>query len=106
MFQKIDVLESAMNVATLNAQVISNNIANASTPNFKASYVIAQVKNDPVRVTAKILKDLSTSISNDGNNVDVNVQMALLSKNTIRYEVLTQLASMNFKRYADVLKGV
>ncbi len=106
MFQKMNVLESAMNVAVLNAQVISNNIANASTPNFKASYVMAEVKDDPVRVTAKVVKDLSTFISNDGNNVDVNTQMALLSKNTIRYEVLTQLASMNFKRYTDVLKGV
>ncbi len=106
MFQKINVLESAMNVATLNAQVVSNNIANASTPNFKASYVTAQVKSDPVRVAAKVVKDTSTSVSNDGNNVDVNVQMALLSKNTIRYEVLTRLASMDFRRYADVLKGV
>ncbi len=109
MFQRANLLESAMNVAMLNAQVISNNIANASTPNFKASYVISQVQgepNDPKRITAKVIKDLSTSISNDGNNVDVNTQMALLAENTIRYEVLTQLASMSFKRYADVLKGV
>lgn len=108
MFQKMNLLESAMNVAMLNAQVISNNIANASTPNFKASYVIAQVQGEPKnpkRITAKVIKDLSTSISNDGNNVDVNTQMALLAENTIRYEVLTQLASMSFKRYVDVLKG-
>lgn len=109
MFQNVNLLESAMNVATLNAQVISNNIANASTPDFKASYVVAQVHGDskaPKYLTAKVIKDYSTSISNDGNNVDVNTQMALLAENTIKYEVLTRLASMNFKRYADVLKGV
>lgn len=105
MFQKMNLLESAMNVAVLNTQVISNNIANASTPNFKASYVIAQTHEEPKYITAKVVKDLSTSISNDGNNVDVNTQMALLSENTIRYEVLTQLASMSFKRYTDVLRG-
>ncbi len=106
MFQKVNVLESAMNVSTLTAKVIANNIANASTPNFKASYVVPVVRDNPLRVEAKVVTDTSSSISNDGNNVDVNAQMALLSKNTIRYEVLTQLASMSFKRYTDVLRGV
>ncbi len=106
MFKNVNVLESAMNVSTLTANVIANNIANASTPNFKASYVVPVVKDDPLRVEAKIVKDTSTSISNDGNNVDVNAQMALLAQNTIKYEVLTRLASMSFKRYTDVLKGV
>ncbi len=103
MFKNIDLLQSAMNVATLNTQVISNNIANASTPDFKASYVIAQTQDDPERVTAKVVTDNSTTIGNDGNNVDVNTQMALLSENTIKYETLSVLASMNFKRYSDVL---
>ncbi len=106
MFKNVNVLQSAMNVSTLTANVIANNIANASTPHFKASYVVPIVKDDPLRVEAKVVRDESTSITNDGNNVDVNAQMALLAENTIRYEVLTRLASMSFQRYRDVLKGV
>ncbi len=106
MFKNVDVLQSAMNVSTLTARVIANNVANASTPNFKASYVVPVVHSNPLRVEGKVVTDTKSSIGNDGNNVDVNAQMALLSENTIRYEVLTQLASMSFKRYSDVLKGV
>ncbi|HEU24334.1 MAG: flagellar basal body rod protein FlgB [Athalassotoga sp.] len=106
MFQNIDLLKSAMDVSTLTTQVIANNIANADTPNFKASYVMMKVTQDPTKIEPEIYTDYSTSISNDGNNVDVNQQMALLAQNTIRYETLTLLASMNFKRYADVLKTV
>jgi flagellar basal-body rod protein FlgB len=106
MFQNVNVLQSAMNVSTLTTRVIANNIANASTPKFKASYVVPIVRDDPLRLEAKVVTDTKSSISNDGNNVDVNAQMALLSENTMRYEVLTQLASMSFKRYSDVLKGV
>ncbi len=104
MFQNIDLLKSAMDVSTLTTQVIANNIANADTPNFKASYVMMKVTGQ--KIEPEIYTDYSTSISNDGNNVDVNQQMALLAQNTIRYETLTMLASMNFKRYADVLKTV
>jgi len=106
MFQNVDVLQSAMDVSTLTTRVIANNIANASTPNFKASYVVPIVRDDPLRLESKIVTDTKSSIGNDGNNVDINAQMALLSENTIRYEVLTQLASMSFKRYTDVLRGV
>jgi|UniRef100_A0A7V3VSU5 flagellar basal-body rod protein FlgB len=106
MFQGIDLLQSAMGVSSLTNQVIANNIANADTPNFKASYVAAQVQSNPERVEGQVITDTSTSISNDGNNVDINQQMALLAENTIKYETLTLLTSMSFKRYSDVLTNV
>lgn len=103
MFEGINLLNSAMNVSSLSTQVISNNVANADTPNFKASYVLMKVENNPTRVEPEIFTDTATSISNDGNNVDVNQQMGLLAENTVRYQTLALLASMNFKRYTDVL---
>lgn len=106
MFNNIDLLNSALDVSSLTTQVIANNIANADTPNFKASYVMMKITQDPTKIEPEIYVDNSTTISNDGNNVDVNQQMALLAQNTIRYETLTILASMDFKRYADVLRNV
>ncbi|BBJ27744.1 flagellar basal body rod protein FlgB [Athalassotoga saccharophila] len=48
MFQNIDLLKSAMDVSTLTTQVIANNIANADTPNFKASYVMMKVSDKKI----------------------------------------------------------
>lgn len=106
MFENVNLLNSAMNVSSLSAQVIANNVANADTPNFKASYVLMKVEKDPTNVEPEVFTDNSTSISNDGNNVDVNQQMGLLAENTIRYQTLALLASMNFKRYSDVLTTI
>ncbi len=105
MFNGVDLIQSAMGVSSVTANVIANNVANADTPNFKASYVIQRVEENPKKVVPDIVTDNSTSISNDGNNVDVNQQMALLAQNTIRYQTLALLASMSFKRYADVLRS-
>lgn len=102
------------------AQVASNNIANADTPNFKASTVTfedslqqALAGNNtgdlPLALTdgADINPDamnngqaaivetplLTTSTKNDNNNVDVDSEMTTLADANIMYSAMEQLAS-------------
>jgi flagellar basal-body rod protein FlgB len=112
----IDVMERGMQAANLRQAVISNNIANVNTPNFKKSNVefenllakelgmgedIHKLKlvrtNDrhlPIdsdkRASAAIECDASTTMRVDNNNVDIDKEMAGLAKNQIYFNALAR----------------
>ena len=92
-------LERAMSGSALRQQVIANNIANANTPNFKASDVdfhaalaqafAGQPTADQIAATSFAAQTDSASTGRlDGNNVDIDQQMANLSENTLDYQSL------------------
>ena len=100
--------------ANLRQEVISNNIANVNTPNFKKSDVIfedllakeigAEDENQLQLVRthdrhlpighiggaeAQIQEDGTTTMRVDNNNVDIDVEMATLAKNQLYYKAMT-----------------
>jgi flagellar basal-body rod protein FlgB len=92
-------LERAMSGSALRQQVIANNIANANTPNFKASDVdfhtaleqafAGQPNVDQIDSTNfSVQTDSASTGRMDGNNVDIDQQMANLSENTLDYQSL------------------
>jgi flagellar basal-body rod protein FlgB len=92
-------LERAMSGSALRQQVIANNIANANTPNFKASDVdfhtaleqafAGQPTVDQIDSTNfSVQTDSASTGRMDGNNVDIDQQMANLSENTLDYQSL------------------
>ena len=92
-------LERAMSGSALRQQVIANNIANANTPNFKASTSTstppwhrrspASRGVDQIDATDFSVQTDSASTGRlDGNNVDIDQQMANLSENTLDYQSL------------------
>lgn len=111
------LLEKALDAAWLKNEAISNNIANVNTPGYKksdvkfgdelagaaAEFQIGSLKkekdflpigNDIKDIPApEVVQDSFTSARQDGNNVDIDVEMAELAKNTIKYNALiTQLS--------------
>jgi len=120
------LLKAALDVSSLRAEVIANNIANVETPNFKRKYVVFEnalqealegkhlqlKRTDPKHITGslsvspRIDTDSSTTMRNDGNNVDIDREMTELASNTLRYRVLASLASRLIERYNVVLRGV
>ena len=113
-----DYLSRGMSAANLRQEVISNNIANVNTPHFKRSAVnfedlLAQELHldddgrrlDIVRthdrhlpipihgkVNAVVEEDQTTTMRVDDNNVDIDIEMAALSKNQLYYNAMaTQL---------------
>jgi len=113
-------LEKALDAAWLRNEAISNNIANVNTPGFKKSYVrfedqlagaAAEFKIGSVNKNSKFLpigndarsipapelvQEPFTSARKDGNNVDIDVEMAELAKNTIKYNALITQLSKQF----------
>ncbi|HEW92848.1 MAG TPA: flagellar basal body rod protein FlgB [Thermotogaceae bacterium] len=120
-------IPAAMDAAMLREEVIAHNIANVETPGYKRKDVVFEdelrkilerndlklkvvnekhFSNFPTSISPKIITQGNTSITNDKNNVDIDYEMNLLVQNTLRYQVLSRLLSMNIDRYNTALRSV
>lgn len=122
------LLEKALDAAWLRNEVISQNIANVDTPGYKSKTVafeehlsqamegrgfkllrtdkrhMASHKDDVDKVDIKVTVDRKAmSIRLDGNNVDIDNEMASMAKNTIKYNVLIQSLNAGFRRLKSVI---
>jgi flagellar basal-body rod protein FlgB len=121
LFSDMNYLEKGLDAAWTRNQVISNNIANVDTPNFKSSKVEFEsvfkdalenegfaakttrekhmrFTNDIDSVMPEIVQDSTTSLRTDGNNVDIDYENAELAKNTIYYNTLIEKINSEFSR--------
>lgn len=127
--EKTHLLEKALDAAWLRNETISNNIANVNTPGFKKSYVrfeellsdasdkfqISGIKKDKkflpigkdaaMTASPQIVRENFTSMRRDDNNVDVDVEMAELAKNTIKYNALITQISKEFGKIKMAING-
>ena len=115
-YNYINVLQQAADASWLRNSIISNNIANVDTPNYKRSdvqfetYLIEQLAGgdsmdsyvdgmDLSTLEATIYTDnVNLSYRSDGNNVDIDTENAELAKNQIKYNVMTDAISQEFSR--------
>ncbi|PKM78908.1 MAG: flagellar basal body rod protein FlgB [Firmicutes bacterium HGW-Firmicutes-13] len=103
----LKIIQKGIDTAALRQKVIANNVANINTPGFKRSEVTfeenlkkaLQEKSTPSQgitlgeVTPRVIRDGRTTMRNDLNNVDLDIEMLNLSSNQIKYNGLVQLLS-------------
>ncbi len=124
-------LPAALDAASTRNTIIAQNLANVETPGYKRKEVnfehslptatgdgeglemkktnerhFQKYPSNVIHVQARVRTVSDTSITNDGNNVDIDQQEALMAANTIRYQTLSRLMSLTIARYNTVLKGV
>ncbi|MBW3542166.1 MAG: flagellar basal body protein [Planctomycetes bacterium] len=98
-----DLLSHMLDAATLRHRVTSHNIANVNTPGYRRLEVhfedalAEQLRGggafDPEGVRPEIVEDRSGTYRRDGNNVDINQEMARLNKNTLLHNTWVQILS-------------
>lgn len=125
-------LEAAVNAAEMRQRVISNNIANADTPHFKRSEVLFEqlleesmgstkirklsgnktdyrhiaIGSEASKVPmAKVTTDVTTSMNNNQNNVDIDREMSLLAKNQLSYNFYIQQINHDLKMMRTAIEG-
>lgn len=116
MFSYIDVLGKTADAAWSRMQVITDNIANVSTPNYKRkdvqfeSYLAAQIGDGNTLDQCVDNIDLDTlnattyvdnsqySYRYDGNNVDIDVENSEMAKTQIRYQALMDSMTNEYSR--------
>ncbi|MEN6312913.1 MAG: flagellar basal body rod protein FlgB [Clostridiaceae bacterium] len=133
MFEKLtrnlNLREKTLDAVWTRNEVIAQNIANVDTPGYKKSTVSFEeyledaldqdgfkgfttdsrhiqigggsVENAKIKVT-KQYDNLSTRL--DGNNVDIESEMASSAKNDIRYYTLVQSISASYQRLKSAIK--
>ena len=113
------VLGKALDAYSLRHRVSANNIANASTPGFKRSYVsfeeeLGEVIRDGRGGGERLLKgleelDLSAKVDHltesreDGNNVDMEQEIAEMSENNLRYAGASSIVKEKAEMYRYVI---
>ncbi len=123
-----NLLAKGLDVAAQRQRVISNNIANVNTPRFKRQIItfeeeMAKVFDGRIELVGKRLDDRHIPIEqvnymevkpttitdrahvmrNDKNNVDIDVEMSDLAKNTMTYQVHSARLAAMFTDLNDVI---
>ena len=126
----ISALQKSLNIGSLRHKVLTANIANIDTPNYKAFEVVmedARQKNSGsahpiqlVRTQPDHLHRRTQSSTNvklkaadppalnfraDGNTVDLDKTMGKLAENTILYRVAAQIIKRKFQGLKNVIQG-
>ena len=118
-----NLLEKMMNVSATKHKVIANNIANINTPGYKRMEVsfedqlsraiqdapVGKLVNLQPKIVVSKDKEGSGSIRNDGNNVNIDSEITSLVRNTLSYNIYTQLLGKKMdmvKSAIDNSKGI
>jgi len=123
----LNVLQKGLEASGMRQQVLSNNVANIDTPQFKRSDVdfqtvlgtalgenggalsmkLSSQKHLPGLLGGAgsgIVTDQATSLRNDGNNVDVDREMSNVAENGLYYNSLTRAISSQLGLLRMVIK--
>lgn len=121
-------LNVALNVSSLKHKIIAENIANIDTPNYKAKnidfkkamqeYFSGRQKLSLKTTNERHIKGInsgwgfiniefrnSPSLRNDGNDVNIDLEMYELSANGVLYSELSQLTGYQFTKLKMAITG-
>ncbi|MDC3416401.1 flagellar basal body rod protein FlgB [Aquibacillus salsiterrae] len=122
----VQQLERSLDFAALKNKTISNNIANADTPNYKAKQVVFKdvlenqrtsfeaKRTNPKHISFqqsnssnsfKIVTNNSTTYNHNGNSVDIDKEMTDLAENQIYYQSLVDRLNGKFSSLETVIRG-
>ncbi|MBU3176413.1 flagellar basal body rod protein FlgB [Clostridium estertheticum] len=118
------LLKKSMDASTLRSKVSANNIANINTKNYKGLYVTFEetLKDNMAADTMKtdnskdiqagnsngeitVNRDESTSARQDGNNVDIDLEMTNQAANTLMYAALVSQVNSKISLTSYVIGG-
>ncbi|MFD0049303.1 flagellar basal body rod protein FlgB [Actinomycetes bacterium NPDC127524] len=117
-------LESALDYSSLKQKVLSQNIANADTPNYKAEDVTKGSFQDALDSSIKayrtdarhfdfsgdqlsqgVITRQNVQYNSNGNSVDIDKEMSDLASNQIYYDAASDLISGKFQSLQTIIRG-
>ncbi len=103
------LMEQGLSLLTKQQNIISHNISNQDTPDYKCKYLYfagvlkEQLDKDKkptgkkrVELQSMVYTDENTKDQPDGNNVDSDTQQALFVKNAIQYQAVINEINAEF----------
>lgn len=124
----ISLYSKAIGLRAQRQQVLASNIANADTPNYKArdfdfkatmagalsaqggglslaktSAMHLSGDNDNAGINLQYRKETQSAV--DGNTVDMDIERAEMTDNSLQYELLTKLITDHFQGLKQAMAG-
>ena len=126
----IAMLQKSLNVGSMRHKVLTSNIANIDTPNYKAFEVVLEdarkhnsrlkgpielVRTQPRHLSGlhsasnpikiKTVDSSGNNFRADGNTVDLDKTMAQLAENTLLYRTAAQIIRKKFQGLKNAIQG-
>ena len=128
--QYLNILTKSVDNTAYRHKLLVNNVANVNTPGYKRRDVadfqkelretmsktsfkastdnprhiqFGRLSFDELRPRTVVLEQ--TSYRNDKSSVDIDLEMAEMSKNGLRYQAYTQKVNGYFRSYKELLQG-
>jgi flagellar basal-body rod protein FlgB len=119
-----ELIKKSLDASALRSKVISNNISNVNTKGYKKYYVSFEdtlkdevgalelkttddrhIKNQSEKGEISIKQDLSSSMREDGNNIDIENEMANQAANTLLYNAMITQMNNRLTNTRNVITG-
>lgn len=121
----VNLLKNALNASAMRQDAINSNIANVNTDNYKVNQVafesllsnmvngVSLNKAHANHLGGSQLSDVSpvvtkrthTSVKENGNNVDLDMEMVNLSENSLYYQALISQLNGQYSRLKTIING-
>ncbi len=126
----INMLGNSLDATSKRHEVISDNIANANTPGFKKGRVefesmlkeameteqtegsgkATRENHMPIGVESngvepQVVREGTTSMRSDENNVDIDTEMSRLTENSLHHQALTRQLGNEFNKLHTAVQG-
>jgi len=105
----VDLIDAGIKAETLRQKAIANNIANLETPGYRridvkfeellARCLRSSGEFDLSDVEAQIYQPKQTPVKSNGNDVNLEVEVGQMIKNTLRHKAYIRLLS---KKYSQI----
>ncbi|MDS0524112.1 flagellar basal body rod protein FlgB [Clostridium sp. SHJSY1] len=120
-----NLIKEGIQASNIRGKAIANNMANINTADYKRFNVVFEdnlkgnnemnvrmkateekhLSNSNTQGNITVEKDESTSMREDGNNVDLDVEKAEQAANTLKYNALIQQANGKLSNIRYVING-
>ena len=104
---QIGTLRESISRSFLRHKVISNNIANVNTVGYKARDVVFDQELDKAENAAdpshSVVKVEGLVERADGNNVDIDLELGKLNKNSMLLQSYTQILTSRIRLYRSAM---
>ena len=112
---RMELMARLLDVAALRQDVTAQNVANVNTPGFRTLEVTfedalkqqltANAKPNLAEIHPEVVAGAGGMERFDGNNVDIDLEMARLQKNAIYFKVYTQILANELAQHRSAITG-
>ena len=110
------LLGKVLSLTSAKHRVIAQNVANVNTPNYRrrelrfdtalAQAMRGGTASDYERMTAHVDRPNNTAVRNNGNNVDIDLEMLNMDENSMNYQLYAQLYTRKSNMVKSAIRGV